>query len=116
MNRRTGWALLAVTILALLVWASAQVAALRIYQVDECQNLKMASVLTNGQTPEFFTNASLFLFGPLSWITHNVAHSADAFQMARLLFLGVFWLNLFLMALIASGRLYRSEEHTSELQ
>jgi hypothetical protein len=106
MNRRTGWALVLVAILAVLVWASSQLAALRIYQVDECQNFYMAKVLATGQASEFFTNGSLFLMGPLSWIARNATRSADAFQMARLIFLGVFWLNLFLMALIAGGRLY----------
>lgn len=93
-------------ILVGLVWFSAHLAALRIFQVDECQNLYMARVLATGHASEFFTNASLFLLGPLSWIVRNATRSVDAFEMARLIFLGVFWLNLFLVAVIAGGRLY----------
>jgi len=106
MNRRVAWMILPLGILAALVYFSSHFAALRIYQVDECQNLYMARILATGTSSEFFTNASLFLIGPLSWISRNATRSADAFQMARLLFLGVFWLNLFLMALIAGGRVY----------
>ena len=106
MNRRVAWMILPLGMLAALVYFSSHLAALRIYQVDECQNFYMAKVLITGQAAQFFTNASLFLMGPLSWISRNATRSADAFQMARLLFLGVFWLNLFLMALIAGGRLY----------
>jgi len=91
-------------ILAVLAWLSAHLAAVRIYQVDECQNLYMARVLATGQASEFFTSASLFLLGPLSWLAKNSLRSEEFFTSARLLFLGVFWLNLFLMAGIASGR------------
>ena len=106
MRRQTVLVLLLLAGLAGLVWFSSHLAALRIYQVDECQNLYMAGVLAGHHTSEFFSNASLFLLGPLSWISRNCPRSADAFQMARLVFLGVFWLNLFLVALAAAGKLY----------
>jgi hypothetical protein len=106
MNRRFAWLILPLVTLAGLVYFSAHLAALRIYQVDECQNLYMARIFATGHASEFFTNSSLFLLGPLSWIARNAARSADAFQQTRLIFLGVFWLNLFLMALIAGERLY----------
>jgi hypothetical protein len=106
MSRRVAWMILPLGILAALVYFSSHLAALRIYQVDECQNLYMARTLATGHSSEFFTNASLFLLGPLSWIARSATRSADAFQMARLIFLGVFWLNLLLMALIAGERLY----------
>ena len=93
-------------VLAALVWFSSSMAPLRIYQVDECQNLYMARIVATGRASEFFTNASLFLLGPLSWIAGRAAPSAELFNAARLLFLGVFWLNLFLLALIATERLY----------
>ena len=92
-------------LVAFLAWYSAGLAAIRLYQVDECQNIYMARILATGQTHEFFTNASLFLFGPLSWITRHATQSTEVFNTARLLFLGVFWLNLCLLAGIASGRL-----------
>src|SRR2546423_327058 len=92
--------------LVILVWSSSRLAAVRIYQVDECQNVYMARVLATGQASQFFTNASLFLLGPLSWMAGSAERSADLFANARLLFLGVFWLNLFLLAMIASERLF----------
>jgi hypothetical protein len=91
--------------MATLVWFSVRLAATRVYQVDECQNLYMARILATGHASEFFTTASMFLIGPLSWISKGVGQSAEAYAAARLLFLGIFWLNLFLMALIASERL-----------
>jgi len=91
--------------LAALVWYSARLAANRIYQVDECQNLYMARILATGHASELFTTGSLFLMGPLSWISKYAAQSAQAFVAARLLFLGIFWLNVLLLASIASGRL-----------
>lgn len=106
MSRRAAWTFLVIAILAGLVWLSSHLAALRIYQVDECLNVYMARVLATGHTSEFFTTASLFLLGPLSWISKDANQSMEAFEMARLVFLGIFWLNLFLLALIASGRLH----------
>jgi hypothetical protein len=105
-NRRAIWLVLLLVLgVGALVWASSRLAALRIYQVDECQNLYMARILATGQGGEFFTNAALFLLGPLSWISGNATRATEAFDMARLCFLGVFWLNLFLIAAIAGGRL-----------
>jgi hypothetical protein len=109
MSRRFVWIVLIVGLLGGLAWYSAYLAANRIYQVDECQNIYMAKVLATGQTAEFFTNASLFLLGPLSWLTSTFRESENIFAVARLLFLGIFWLNLFLVALIA-GRRIRSPE------
>jgi hypothetical protein len=91
--------------LAMLVWFSSHLAAVRIYQVDECQNLFMARILATGQASEFFTNGSLFLLGPLSWIARTAGSSAEMFNLSRLLFFGIFWLNLLLLALIASRQL-----------
>jgi hypothetical protein len=92
-------------ILVGLAWLSSHLAAVRIYQVDECQNLYMARVLATGHASEFFTSGSLFLLGPLSWIAKKSSSSAEMFDISRLLFFGVFWLNLVLMALIAGNRL-----------
>jgi hypothetical protein len=78
----------------------------RLLQVDECQNVYMARVLAAGQAQEFFTNGSLFLLGPLAWITRNLHHSAQIFDAARLCFLAVFWLNISLMAAIVGGHLF----------
>src|SRR5579885_1025308 len=78
----------------------------RIYQVDECMNLFMARILATGQAAKFFTNASLFLIGPLSWISRHASHAVEMFADARLVFLLVFWLNLGLLAAIVSRRFF----------
>jgi hypothetical protein len=109
MSRRFVWIVLFVALFGGLAWYSAYLAANRIYQVDECQNIYMARVLATGQTSEFFTNASLFLLGPLSWLTKAFQQSENIFASARLLFLGIFWLNLFLIALIAGKRIRSTE-------
>src|SRR2546427_1781439 len=88
---------------------SVYLAITRIYQVDECQNLYMAMVLASGKASEFFTNGSLFLLGPLSWITRGCTNSENAFAYARFLYLLVFWLNLLLLAAVASGRLWSTQ-------
>ena len=90
--------------LAVLAWLTSQLAATRIYQVDECQNIYMSRVLASGETGHFFTNGSFYILGPLSWIVGRATQSAQVFSNARLLFLGVFWFTLALMAAIASGR------------
>ena len=95
--------------LGILAWYSSWLAANRIYQVDECQNLYMARVLATGQAASFFTSGSLFLLGPLSWITRHCASSETMFATARLLFLVIFWLNIFLMGRIAGGRLFSAK-------
>ena len=92
--------------LAVLVCYSVYLAQYRIFQVDECQALYMAKVLATGQSAQFFTDASLFLLGPLAWITTHLHESAQMFDVARLLFLAIFWLNILLMAAIAAGRLF----------
>jgi hypothetical protein len=109
MSRRIVWIVISVGLLGGLAWYSAFLAANRIYQVDECQNVYMARVLATGQTSEFFTNGSLFLIGPLSWLTRTLEQSENIFAAGRVLFLGIFWLNLFLIAMIAGKRL-RSPE------
>src|SRR5215475_7180689 len=109
MSRRIVWIVLIIAFLGSLAWYSSFLAANRIYQVDECQNIYMAKVLATGQTAEFFTNASLFLLGPLSWLTRRLQQSENIFSLARLLFLGIFWLNLFLVALIAGKRIRSTE-------
>ena len=109
MTRRFVWIVLITGLLGSLAWYSSFLAANRIYQVDECQNVYMAKVLATGQTSEFFTNGSLFLLGPLSWLTRTLEQSENIFAAGRVLFLGIFWLNLFLIALIAGKRLRSTE-------
>jgi len=66
----------------------------------------MARILATGQSPEFYTFRSLFLMGPLCWLAQNATQSAALFASARLLFLAIFWINLVLLAAIASGNLF----------
>lgn len=83
-------------------------AVYRIYQVDEAQNLFMARVIATHRTGAYFSNALLWMLGPLSWLARWAPDSARLFLGGRLLFLGVFLLNLLLIALNTGVRL-RSE-------
>ena len=92
-------------VLLILAAYSVYLALHRIYQVDEFQNLYMARVQAMGQYKEFFTNSSLFLFGPLSWLATSHLSAVRMITGARLVFLAVFWINLLLIARIAGGAL-----------
>src|SRR5580765_9652 len=104
MSRVFAWSLLAV--LASLFWFSIHLAARRIYQVDECQYIYMARVLSAHQGSTFFTDASGFTL-PLSWLDRLNPHSTAVFGRARIFMVGVFWLNLVLIAL-GTGEKLRS--------
>lgn len=86
-----------------LAGAATYLALHRIFQVDEAQNLFMTRVLATGQSDLYFTNALLWMLGPMSWLTSSLNDSVRIFEWARLLFLGVFLLNIFLLAL-GTGR------------
>lgn len=106
MRSSQAWTVLLGAALLLLAGFSTYLSITRIYQVDECQTVFMARVSATGQSGEFFTTSSLFLFGPLSWLTQSPLSSASLFTGARLLFWVVFWTNLLLIAGIASGKLF----------
>jgi hypothetical protein len=89
--------------LAALAGLAAYLALHRIYQVDEAQNLYMIRVLATGQADLYFTNALLWMLGPMSWLVRGLNDAASIFNWSRLLFLGVFLLNIWLLAL-ATGR------------
>lgn len=95
--------------LGLLAAFALWLAITRIYQVDEAQNLYMAKVIAWGQTDTYFSNALLWMLGPLSWLIRAVGDSASLFLAARLLFFGVFCLNVWLLAL-ATGVPLRSTQ------
>lgn len=95
--------------LALLAALALWLAVTRIYQVDEAQNLYMAKVIAMGQTGTYFSNALLWMLGPLSWLIRSIGDSASLFLAVRLLFLGIFCLNIWLLAL-ATGVSPRSAE------
>lgn len=105
MNRSRLLVSSSIGILLILAAYSLYLALNRIYQVDEFQNFYMARVQAMGQYKEFFTNSSLFLFGPLSWLATSHLSSVGMITGARLVFLAVFWINVLLMARIAGGPL-----------
>src|SRR5262249_37600881 len=102
MSRVLPWALLAS--LVLLVLFSTQLAATRIYQVDECQYIYMARVLCAHLGSTFFTDASGFTL-PLAWLDGLNSQSTAIFGRARFVMVGVFWLNLALIALCTGEKL-----------
>jgi hypothetical protein len=91
--------------LGALVWFSLRLAETRIFQVDECQNVYVARILATGQTKTAYANLSLVQF-PLSWLAHGGARSIDLFTEARFLMLGIFWLNIVLIALATGAKLF----------
>ena len=89
----------------LLVVYSLYLSLTRIYQVDEVQNVFMARVTALGAERQYYSNGSLFLLGPMAWIAGAAESSAAMFIGSRLLFFGVYWLNLSLLPLAAGLRL-----------
>lgn len=79
----------------------------RIFQVDEAQNVFMAKVTGSGQFLRYYTNGSIFLLGPLSWITRTCTSSFSMFESIRGCFFVVYWVNLSLIA-VATGMRIRS--------
>jgi len=86
--------------LIVLAGLSVVLAINRIFQVDELQNMYMARVLAMGESHLFFTTAALHLLGPLSWVAGSAWSAAQILTAGRLLFVLVFWVNIFLMAWI----------------
>jgi hypothetical protein len=82
---------------AMLFLYSLHLAINRIIQVDEAQNLYMARIIGSGQTDAYFVNPALFLLGPLAWIAESATSAKEVFLSVRLLFAGIFWLNIVLM-------------------
>ncbi|HEU4950492.1 MAG TPA: hypothetical protein VFT46_00995 [Holophagaceae bacterium] len=93
------WRNAAVFMLVLLAVFSMHLAINRIFQVDECQNVYMSRIVALHETGTYFTNGTLFILGPMSWIAAHTSSSAMIYTWDRLLFLGVFWGNLVLIAL-----------------
>lgn len=91
--------------LAGLVWFSHRLAGIRIYQVDECQNVYSAWLMASGQSKAFFLNLSLVHF-PLAWVSHTATRATEFFVCARFFALEVFWLNVLLLAVATGVRLF----------
>jgi hypothetical protein len=102
MRRASIWILLGG--LAVLMGFSVYLAATRIYQVDECNELIVARILATGQASTHPGVIGLLQF-PLSWAIHGATRSAEFFVPARLVMVAIFWLNLVLIALATGERL-----------
>jgi hypothetical protein len=96
------WILLLAMVFAL-IWSSMYLAAMRIYQVDECMEVYVASVLKTGQNTASAGHVTLLQI-ILSWILPSGAASVDLFASARLFMLLVFWLNWMLIASATGAR------------
>ena len=102
MRRASIWILLGSV--ALLLGLSVHLAITRIYQVDECMELIVARIVASGQANTYIAPIGLLQF-PLSWAAHGAIRSVDYFVSGRLVMVGIFWLNLVLMALATGERL-----------
>ena len=102
MKRASIWILLGS--LAALMGFSIHLAATRIYQVDECNELTVARILATGEAKSFRGNIGLLQF-PLSWAAHGASQSGDLFVSARMVMVAIFWLNLVLIAIATGERL-----------
>jgi len=105
MNRVTIWLL--VLSLAALVWFSHRLAGIRIYQVDECENVCVAKILATGQQSNSYVFLSLLHF-PLTWVSHGAARAVDLLVAGRFLMLEIFWLNIVLIALATGQKVLSS--------
>jgi hypothetical protein len=87
-----------VAALALLTLLVFRLAATRIYQVDEAQNVMMARLIATGQSGRFLSSAPLMLLGPLVAIARHAGTSAGLFLAFRFVFAALLVLNVVLMA------------------
>ena len=84
---------------------SVYLAVTRIIQVDECNELIIARIVAIGQANTYGASISLLQF-PLSWAVRGAIRSADYFVSGRLVMVGIFWLNLVLIAFATGERLF----------
>jgi len=98
---------LACLTLAAILGYSLLLALVRIYQVDEAQNVFMARQSALGQYARYFNNGYLFLLGPFAWLMRDAETSAEMFWRARCLFWVLYLANLVLVP-FAAGVPWRS--------
>src|SRR5437867_4173956 len=98
------FAAVTVTNLATLIWFSLRLAAMRIFQVDECGNVFVARILANGQARTTLGAIDLFQI-PLALLAKGASRSIDIFVSARFVMVELFWLNILLMTLATGERL-----------
>lgn len=99
------WSLLAVVIAGAVFQYSIRLAGARIYNEDECRSVCAAHLLAMGQGTASGTPVSLFLL-PLMWLARGATHSVDLYVSARFFSTELFWLNLVLLTVAASGKLF----------
>lgn len=92
---------LAVGVMAL-GWLAFYLAAMRIYQVDECGNVYVAHMLSQGRTE---AGMDLFQF-ILSRGMSAISRSADMFAYARVFSLMIFWVNWILLAMATGEKIF----------
>jgi hypothetical protein len=102
MKRASIWILLGS--LAALMGCSIYLAATRIYQVDECNEIIVARIVAIGQAKTYGGSIGLLQF-PLSWAVHGATRSAEFFLSGRMAMVALFWLNLVLIAIATGERL-----------
>src|SRR5215472_10778705 len=88
-----------------LVWFSHRLAGIRIYQVDECENVFVAKVLAAGQVKNSYAFVSLLHF-PLAWASRSAGQAVDMFVAGRFIMLELFWLNVVLIAVATGEKLF----------
>jgi hypothetical protein len=103
MTRATTWVL--IVSLFGLVWFSHRLAGIRVYQVDECENVNVARILSSGHQNDSYSFLSLLHF-PLGWVDHGAASAVDLFVAGRFLMLEIFWLNMLLIAVGTGQKLF----------
>ncbi len=91
-----------VAAIGVLVWLSFYLAAMRIYQVDECLNVFAAKMIASGQSAPGMELFQLML----SWVIPAGARAVDLFASARVLTWLIFWLNLILIAMGTGERIF----------
>ena len=85
-----------------LLYLSFNLAAMRIYQVDECLNVFVAKMIAGRQSAPGMDLFQLIL----SWVIPVGSRAADLFASARVLSWLIFWLNLILIAMATGERIF----------
>ncbi len=91
-------------LVGVLMAATLAMAMTRVYQVDEAQTVYMAAVLAKGWRGTLFTSGQLHLY-PLSLLCRLADNSASMFQIFRVTFWVLFWVNAVLTVKAAGIRL-----------
>ena len=87
---------------AILLLLSVYIAATRVYQVDEAENVYSSWLLASGKFGNYDLYAPIYLFG-LQFLTRLSGSAEGMFLSARLVWVAVFWAILILIALCVSA-------------